>query len=68
MEFKDPALMLPGMAERVIVKTEEGSQLFAKRVRDQWRGGNAWWWIDDQSKPIKAKVVGWRPTVAGSET
>lgn len=68
MEFTDVAQMLPGMAERVIVKTEEGSQLFAKRVRNQWIGADAWWWIDDQARPIKPRVVAWRRTVAGSET
>lgn len=58
MDWKNPENELPAMAKRVLVETEHGSHLFARRVvhpdnPQQFR------WIDDQSLPIRYSVVRW---------
>ena len=54
------------MAERVMVETQEGSLLFAKRVNDPVNGGTRW--IDDQSCPIRSPVTKWTKPVAEDAT
>lgn len=46
----------PAMAKRVVVETQEGSMLFAKRVN---RAGGGTHYIDDQTLPIRSPVVRW---------
>lgn len=57
----------PDLAKRVLVETQEGSLLFAKRVNDPTSKGNTRY-IDDQSLPIRSPVVRWKEVISGNET
>jgi hypothetical protein len=63
--WQDPEATVPVLAKRVMVETEEGSLLFAKRVNNPLGGTR---WIDDQSIPIKSAVVRWKDVVSGDAT
>lgn len=67
MDWKNATTEPPPLATRVLVETEHGSHLFAKRVRNS-RVPGEYWYIDDQSLPIKYAVIRWTSIVAGDET
>lgn len=56
---------LPPLAKRVMIETEEGSILFAKRVNRA--DGQGVHWIDDQSCPVRSPVVAWKEVVSLDE-
>ncbi len=58
MNWKNPDEELPKLAQRVLVETEQGSMLYARRVV---RSDNIqqYQWLDDTSCPIHSKVVRW---------
>jgi len=67
MELVNPATALPDLAKRVLVETQEGSILFARRVVSQYNP-QQFVWIDDTSTPIRSEVIGWKEVVATGET
>lgn len=54
---------LPQEGERVMVETEEGSQLYAVRYDDKFNPGDSLWW-DDAKCIIRSPVVKWTRLVS----